>query len=155
MAENVTINPTTTSGGAVIHTDELSSGAQVQRIKIGTGNPGVYTDVSSSNPFPITGDVSVGNTVTVTGTVTATPSGVQDVSVGNTVAVTGTVTANAGTGTMAVSDGAVVNALSGTLTVSDGAVVSKINTVLGNSSLVTSGAVRVNIDSSNVALARS
>jgi fibronectin-binding autotransporter adhesin len=146
MPENVTINPTTTSGGAVIHTDELSSGAQVQRIKIGTGNPGVYTDVSSSNPFPITGDVSVGNTVTVAGTVTATPSGVQDVSVGNTVAVsnagltelaaainsneldvnlassnatvtvTGTVTATP-SGTQAVSDGAVVSALGGTLSV--------------------------------------
>ena len=175
MAENVTLNPTDTSGGAVIHTDELSSGAQVQRIKIGLGNPGVYSDVDAGNPFPVQviggtvvsdggGSLTVDNAGTFA--VQATQAGAWAVSdgavvaaLGGTLTVSGTVTANAGSGTQAVSLASVpshnvTNAgtfavqatQAGAWVVSDGAVVGAL------SSVTTAGAFRVNIDSSNISI---
>jgi hypothetical protein len=155
MANNVTLDPTTTSGGAVISTEELSDGSgnhyHYQQIKVGYGDAGSFTSVSTNNPLP----VSVGGTLTVAGSGTFITSdgavvnalaGTLAVSVGNTVTVTGTITANAGTGTQSVSDGAVVSALGGIIDVSDGAVVGAINNV------TTANALRVNIDSTNIAI---
>lgn len=78
MADNTTLN--TGTGGDVIATDDIS-GVKYQRVKIVQGADGVNDgDVSSSNPLPIDGTVSVsgsvavtdnGGSLTVDGTVTA------------------------------------------------------------------------------------
>lgn len=78
MADNTTLN--TGTGGDVIATDDIA-GVKYQRVKIVQGADGVNDgDVSSSNPLPIDGTVTVGNVVsisdnassiTVDGTVTA------------------------------------------------------------------------------------
>jgi hypothetical protein len=79
MADNTTLN--TGTGGDVIATDDIS-GVKYQRVKIVQGADGVNDgDVSSTNPLPIDGTVTVSGTVAVTdnsgsltvdGTVTAT-----------------------------------------------------------------------------------
>jgi len=51
MADNVTLNPGV--GGAVVASDDIGS-VQYQRIKNGFGDDGVYSDVSTTNPFPVT-----------------------------------------------------------------------------------------------------
>jgi hypothetical protein len=51
MADNVTLNPG--AGGAVVASDDIGS-VQYQRIKNGFGDDGVYSDVSTTNPFPVT-----------------------------------------------------------------------------------------------------
>lgn len=51
MADNVTLNPGV--GGAVVASDDIA-GVQYQRIKPGFGTDGSYTDVSTTNPMPVT-----------------------------------------------------------------------------------------------------
>ena len=51
MADNTTLNPG--SGGDVIASDDIA-GVKYQRIKNGFGDDGVYSDVSTANPFPVT-----------------------------------------------------------------------------------------------------
>lgn len=59
MADNTEMNPGT--GGDLIASDELSTinggaaagGLKVQRVKIGQGVDGSFTDVSTSNPLPV------------------------------------------------------------------------------------------------------
>ena len=78
MADNTTLN--TGTGGDVIATDDIA-GVKYQRVKIVQGADGVNDgDVSSSNPLPVDGTVTVSNVVaisdnassiTVDGTVTA------------------------------------------------------------------------------------
>lgn len=52
MADNTTLN--LMSGGDAIATDDIAAlSAKVQRIKIGFGADNSYTEVSSSNPFPV------------------------------------------------------------------------------------------------------
>lgn len=64
MADNTTLN--TGTGGDVIATDDIS-GVKYQRIKIVQGADGVNDgDVSSTNPLPIDGSVTVSGTVAVT-----------------------------------------------------------------------------------------
>ena len=63
MADNVTANAG--SGGATFASDDISS-IQYPRVKITLGADGVNDgDVSSSNPIPITGTVSVSGTVSI------------------------------------------------------------------------------------------
>jgi len=64
MADNTTLN--TGTGGDVIATDDIA-GVKYQRIKIVQGADGVNDgDVSSTNPLPIDGSVTVSGTVAVT-----------------------------------------------------------------------------------------
>lgn len=64
MADNTTLN--TGTGGDVIATDDIS-GVKYQRVKIVQGADGVNDgDVSSTNPLPIDGTVTIGGTVAVT-----------------------------------------------------------------------------------------
>jgi hypothetical protein len=51
MVDNVTLNPGV--GGAVVASDDIA-GVQYQRIKPGFGADGSYTDVSTTNPMPVT-----------------------------------------------------------------------------------------------------
>ena len=58
MADNTTLN--TGSGGDVIATDDVttlnggaSSGVKVQRVKVGYGADGSYTDASPADPLPV------------------------------------------------------------------------------------------------------
>lgn len=51
MSDNTTINPG--AGGAVIATDDIG-GVQHQRMKVGYGADGSYTDVSATSPMPTT-----------------------------------------------------------------------------------------------------
>jgi hypothetical protein len=53
MADNITLNAG--SGGSTLATDDIS-GVQYQRVKITYGIDGTATDVSSSNPLPVTID---------------------------------------------------------------------------------------------------
>jgi len=64
MADNTTLN--TGSGGDVIATDDIA-GVKYQRVKIVQGADGVNDgDISSTNPLPIDGTVSVSGAVPVT-----------------------------------------------------------------------------------------
>ena len=54
MADNVGYTPGT---GATVAADEIA-GVLHQRVKIGIGTDGSATDVSSSNPMPVTGTVT-------------------------------------------------------------------------------------------------
>jgi hypothetical protein len=81
MADNVGYTPGT---GATVAADEIA-GVLHQRVKIGIGTDGSATDVSSSNPMPVTGTVTANTglsqpltdaqlraaTVPISGTVTA------------------------------------------------------------------------------------
>ena len=51
MVDNVTLNPGV--GGAVVASDDIA-GVQYQRIKNGFGEEGVYADVSTTTPMPVT-----------------------------------------------------------------------------------------------------
>ena len=51
MADNTVTNPG--SGGDTIATDDVS-GVKHQRVKVEFGTDGVATDVSASNPLPMT-----------------------------------------------------------------------------------------------------
>lgn len=50
MPDNINVTP---GAGAVIAADEVG-GALHQRVKVGFGDDGFYTDVSTANPLPIT-----------------------------------------------------------------------------------------------------
>lgn len=50
MADNVVINPM--SGGAVIAADDIGGGVVVQRVKVGYGPDGSFTDVGVASPLP-------------------------------------------------------------------------------------------------------
>ena len=67
MADNVTLNAG--SGGSVLATDEISS-VHHQRVKMQYGVDGSATDVSATNPLPITDRVT-GNWKVYAGTLTA------------------------------------------------------------------------------------
>lgn len=58
MADNTTLN--TGTGGDIIATDDVatlngaaSSGVKVQRVKVGHGSDGDFTDTSATNPLPV------------------------------------------------------------------------------------------------------
>ncbi len=99
MADNVGYTPGT---GATIAADEIS-GVLHQRVKIGIGTDGSATDVSSSNPMPVTGTVTANtglsqpltdaqlraSAVPVSGTFF---QATQPVSIASSVAVTGPLT---------------------------------------------------------------
>ncbi len=80
MADNINVTPGT---GKTIAADEIG-GALYQRVKIAAGVDGAATDVSATNPLPVTfdnttiavtdggGALTVDGAVTVSGTVTAT-----------------------------------------------------------------------------------
>ena len=86
------------------NTDFVNVGAQIAE-GINT-ELGVYVRVEPSNPLPISGTVTVGNTVTIAGTVTANPTGTQTIA--------GSVTIGAGTAQI----GSVTASISGTVPVS-------------------------------------
>lgn len=86
MADNTTLNAGT--GGDVIATDDLTtlnggavSGVKVQRVKVGQGADGSFTDVSSSNPLPVSlaSNQSVNNAQVNGANVVTSVTGVQDV----------------------------------------------------------------------------
>ena len=68
MSDNVTLPGT----GVIIATEDLGGGVEIQVNKIAFGSHGSSTDVSSSNPLPVTANAGTG-TFTVSGTVTTTP----------------------------------------------------------------------------------
>ena len=78
---------TQTIAGTV--TANLDPNASVIASQIETGIASYAADLAN-DPLPISGTVTVGNTVTIAGTVTANPTGTQTIA--------GTVTANAGSG---------------------------------------------------------
>lgn len=89
MADNTQINPG--SGGDIISTDDLGSGIKVQRVKIQTGTDGTATDVSASNPVPVSDNgasitVDTGPGIFVATVQQATPSSLQTLS--NAVSIT-------------------------------------------------------------------
>lgn len=58
MADNTTLN--TGTGGDIVATDDVatlngaaSSGVKVQRVKVGFGADGDFTDTSAANPLPV------------------------------------------------------------------------------------------------------
>lgn len=55
MADNVTLNAGT--GGAVLATDDIAS-VHYQRVKVTYGGDGSATDVSTSNPLPVGGEIA-------------------------------------------------------------------------------------------------
>jgi hypothetical protein len=65
MSDNTTLN--TGSGGDTIATDDIGGGVKVQRVKVGSGADGSYTDASAASPLP----TSVPEQ-TATGSLTAT-----------------------------------------------------------------------------------
>lgn len=58
MADNVTLNPGT--GGAVVASDNIA-GVQYQRVKVTYGPDGAASDVSATNPLPVSGAVTPAN----------------------------------------------------------------------------------------------
>lgn len=61
MADNVTLNAMT--GGAVVSTDDVGSGVQVQRVKVQYGSDGSATDVDATHGLP-TDPVALSSAVT-------------------------------------------------------------------------------------------
>ena len=86
------------------NTDFVNVGAQIAEGI--NAELGVYVRVEPSNSLPISGTVTVGNTVTIAGTVTANPTGTQTIA--------GSVTIGAGTAQI----GSVTASISGTVPVS-------------------------------------
>jgi len=71
MADNTTI--AAMAGGDTIATDDIGGGVKVQRVKVGHGADGSYSDASATTPLPVTvsTSASVGATkatVTTAGT---------------------------------------------------------------------------------------
>lgn len=67
MADNTRL-PTATTVGDLVATDDIgagvAAGAKVQRIKVGFGADGSYTDVEASAPLPVAGAVTVAGVAT-------------------------------------------------------------------------------------------
>jgi hypothetical protein len=51
VADNTTIAAAT--GGDVIATDDIGGGVKVQRVKVGHGSDGAYTDAAAATPLPV------------------------------------------------------------------------------------------------------
>ena len=68
MADNVTVFPGSDGTAFDVAADEIA-GIKHQRVKVEIGVDGTATDVSASNPMPVTGSVTVTGTATVTGSV--------------------------------------------------------------------------------------
>lgn len=51
MADNTLLNPGT--GGDTIATDDIGGGVKVQRVKVGFGADGAFSDVTPTNPMPV------------------------------------------------------------------------------------------------------
>lgn len=125
MADN-----TQMSADEIIATDDIG-GVKHQRVKVQYGVDGSATDASASNPFPValqadnlSGDldVSVSNTVTVTGTVSVADGG-------------GTITVDPNGGTFTVDDGGT------TLSIDDGG--STISIDDGGGAITVDGSVTI------------
>ena len=110
MADNVPITP---GSGEVIAADQIG-GVQYQRVKVNYGTDGNATDVSASNPLPVTGSVQLTGS---TGTLSIDDDG-------GSITVDGLVTVQDGGASLSVDDGGLtlsVDDAGGSLTV-DGTV---------------------------------
>lgn len=83
MADNVTLSAAIGSG-AVIHTDDIGSSIQVQRVKVGQGGDGAYVDVTVNTPLHVEGRIHAIVAGNVTGSKIMFAMGERD-SVGTTV----------------------------------------------------------------------
>jgi hypothetical protein len=75
MTDNITLNAGV--GGSTLATDQMLTGAHVQRVELVTVTADALNDVNTSNPLPVSdagGNISIddgGNVITVDGVVTA------------------------------------------------------------------------------------
>lgn len=112
MADNLTAKANTGSGTDVLATDEIG-GVHYPRTKISIGADGSATDLSSTNPMPVSdagGSLTVDGTVAVSGSVTVVDGG-GSITVDGTVGISGAVPVTDNGGSLTVD---------GTITATDG-----------------------------------